>query len=132
MVLFVAEKSAVGHTGIHCKQPCSYPFYGSGCQQVCLCPTKRCDISTGCQSLQNSKCLHLSEPTCYFLFNLNSFHRHLLTGITKHQFMESISTEHGFVQMFVSTLSSVTASERKGKCIRTFRSRHFIYIIIFF
>lgn len=58
IVLFVAEKCALGHTGINCQQPCSYPFYGSGCQQVCLFPTKRCDISEGCKSVENSKYLY--------------------------------------------------------------------------
>ena len=55
----------------------------------------------------------------------------LLTGTTKHQFIESISTEHGFVRMVVSTASSVTSDERKGKCIQTFRNRHISYFYFF-
>ena len=43
----------------------------------------------------------------------------LLTGTTNNQFMESISTEHGFVQMFLSTALSVTTPEGKGECIKT-------------
>lgn len=130
-MLFVAENCAVGPTEIYCKQPCSYPFYSSGCQQVWLCPKQRCDISTGCQSLKNRNCLHLSEPTCYLLLKWNSFNRHFVDRNNQSS-VENISTKHGFVQMFVSTALSVTTSERKGKYIQTFRNRHISFFKSFF
>lgn len=48
MTLNVVDRCPVGFTGKYCDKQCSYPEYGSGCQQSCICSKQRCNVFTGC------------------------------------------------------------------------------------
>ena len=44
-----------GFKGSYCENQCSFPRFGYGCQQVCLCSRKHCHFITGCQFKQIGK-----------------------------------------------------------------------------
>ena len=46
---------SAGYIGSHCENRCSFPSFGYGCQQVCLCSRKQCHFTTGCQFKQMGK-----------------------------------------------------------------------------
>lgn len=37
-----------GFRGSYCELKCSFPFFGQGCVQRCLCAEEDCHYSTGC------------------------------------------------------------------------------------
>lgn len=39
-----------GFYGNNCSQPCKYPYFGAGCQHMCICLEEECDFSIGCSS----------------------------------------------------------------------------------
>ena len=54
---FTAAKCLDGYYGKYCENQCSFPKFGSGCQQSCLCTKSKCHFSTGCHFGQNGKIL---------------------------------------------------------------------------
>lgn len=48
MILNVVDECRVGFTGEYCDKQCSYPQYGIGCKQSCICSKQRCNVFTGC------------------------------------------------------------------------------------
>ena len=43
------EECGPGYFGPNCTFICIYPGYGDGCQGICECDNKTCDIFTGCR-----------------------------------------------------------------------------------
>lgn len=48
MTLNVVDRCPDGFIGKNCDKQCSYPEYGIGCQQSCMCSKQRCNVFTGC------------------------------------------------------------------------------------
>nr|XP_022290389.1 uncharacterized protein LOC111102026 [Crassostrea virginica] len=42
-----------GYVGKYCETRCSFPKYGYGCQQICLCSKLSCHFATGCHLKHN-------------------------------------------------------------------------------
>lgn len=38
-----------GYNGVHCKDRCAAPFYGSDCQFECKCEKENCHYAEGCK-----------------------------------------------------------------------------------
>lgn len=52
---FTAANCLDGYHGKYCEKQCSFPKFGFGCQQRCLCTRSKCHFSTGCHFEQNGK-----------------------------------------------------------------------------
>ena len=54
-IFFKVMNCPAGFIGSYCENRCSFPRFGYGCQQVCLCSRKQCNSTTGCQLKQIGK-----------------------------------------------------------------------------
>lgn len=51
-----------GYTGVHCKDRCAAPLYGSDCQFECKCEKEDCHYAEGCK--QTYKAGILTDLSC--------------------------------------------------------------------
>lgn len=51
-----------GYNGVHCKDRCAAPFYGSDCQFECKCEKENCHYAEGCK--QTNKTGILIDLSC--------------------------------------------------------------------
>uniref|UniRef100_A0A8W8MHA8 Uncharacterized protein n=1 Tax=Magallana gigas TaxID=29159 RepID=A0A8W8MHA8_MAGGI len=52
-------------TGTYCDKLCTYPQFGIGCQQSCICSKRRCNVFTGCpftKTVIENKKSHQTNP----------------------------------------------------------------------
>ena len=86
---FLVNNCPVGYTGGHCKTPCSYPKYGKGCQNVCACSKRHCDVSKGCHlhSGRKRKWNMNISYICYCNIDLLRGKIHTLKRIPVHRYI---------------------------------------------
>lgn len=61
-LFYVFAACRKGYQGIHCKDRCTFPFYGSDCQFECKCVKEDCHYAEGCK--QTYKAGILTDLSC--------------------------------------------------------------------
>nr|XP_022286651.1 uncharacterized protein LOC111099602 isoform X2 [Crassostrea virginica] len=108
MTTFITNGAAncfKGYYGEYCGKQCSFPKFGYGCQQTCLCTKSRCHFSTGCDFKQNAlrnQIVKQEGPT-------------MTTTIQQHQEMKTVLEDHSFQSNFTTSQRIGDQNERQPK-----------------